>query len=324
MKRFRKTLTWAILSVSISLAVVMLSHLLSGGFDEFQKIPRRIFLLVGLSYVALYLIGGLGEYVFIRLLGYRISYIASLENFFFGNFFSYITPLYIGGQPFQIYHFTRVGVKSEDATNFVMTRLFETFMTTIVLSIAGARYAFGELRLSGISSVLLKVGFTLQTLWTFLILLFLLAPGMFSFILKPLLKPLGKSLTEWLETLKKSIKSVWKRRPYMIVVDSLFWLINVLIHTVPFYLVFRTLQGDFNMGFFKLTTLLALASTIAYYAPTPGASGGVEGTYQIVFSSIADPAVVASAVFVWRLFSFYAPIAVGLALSWRVKSWMEE
>jgi len=52
--------------------------------------------------------------------------------------------------------------------------------------------------------------------------------------------------------------------------------------------------------------LFILTNLVIYMLPTPGASGGVEGAYTLVFNFFAsDIQAVAVAVFMWRFATFY-------------------
>ena len=317
----KKFLVSAVIAVSISLGTMALIGFFNGGLDSIKSVPVSIHLITFFGFVLLYVFGGLSTKLFMWFLGYKISFLNSLENFFFGNFFSYITPMYIGGQPFQIHHLSKLGVKSGDATNFVMTRLFESFITTLVLDIAIYRYAMSNLGFGMVGGTLVKLGFVLQFLWTVLILLFLFFPNVFNFLIKPFFKLFmkGKNLESWLLSLKDSVRTVWKRKPLALVLDTMWWFVNISIHVIPFYTVFKYFNPNFKIGFFHLLAVLSLINTIAYYTPTPGATGGVEGVYHITLSGIVSYDAITISLFIWRVYSYYIPILVGLLLIWRVR-----
>ncbi|ABR30734.1 hypothetical protein SU69_04460 [Thermosipho melanesiensis] len=320
MKKFLRN---AVIAVSISLAIIVIMQFFQGDLSNFFKIPKYVFITTFLGYVLMYFIGGLYTKIFLKFLGYEVRFLSAFENYFFGNFFSYITPLYIGGQPFQVYHLSKLGVKSEDATNMVMTRLFETFFVTLVLDIWIFSYAFKNLDFSNLGKGLIIVGFVSQVGLVILILTFMFFPKLFKIAMVPVFKlfkfDLNK-LENWLSNLKKSVNNVWKKDFYIILIDTAFWFLMVCLHVVPYYLIFRHFS-HFNISFFRLVGVLSLLNSIAYYAPTPGAAGGIEGVYQISLSGIIRPSVISSAIFLWRLFSYYIPICFGLLFIWRVKDW---
>lgn len=154
----------------------------------------------------MYIIGGISTKVFLYALGYNVKYFDCFENYFFGNFFSYITPLYVGGKPFQIYHLSKLNVKTEDATNFVSTRLFETFIINIILDIWIFKYAFRNINISGIGKTIIFIGFIIQIIFTVTILLFMFFPNLFKFLTHPLARLLKINISKiekWLSNLKK-------------------------------------------------------------------------------------------------------------------------
>ena len=73
------------------------------------------------------------------------------------------------------------------------------------------------------------------------------------------------------------------------------------------------------MGFFHLLAVLSLVNTVAYYTPTPGATGGVEGIYHITLSGMVSYNSITVALLIWRVYSYYIPILVGLIMIWRVR-----
>ncbi len=318
----RKFVISAIIAVSISLGTMALIGFFSGGFDALENVPLRIHLITLFGFILLYIFGGLSTKLFMWFLGYKISFLNSLENFFFGNFFSYITPMYIGGQPFQIHHLSKLGVKNGDATNFVMTRLFESFITTLILDLSIYKYAMTKLNFGRVGETLIKLGFSLQFLWTVLILLFLFFPRVFNFLMRPafkIMKRKSDDLETWLLSLKSSVRTVWRKKPLALILDMIWWFVNISIHALPFYMIFEYFNPQFKMGFFHLLAVLSLVNTVAYYTPTPGATGGVEGIYHITLSGVVSYNSITVALLIWRVYSYYIPILVGLIMIWRVR-----
>ena len=316
----KKIIVNAVIAVAISLGSLAIIQFFGCNLFLLHEIPPYIYLYTSIGFLLLYILGGVSTKLFLHFMGYKIPYLIALENFFFGNFFSYITPLYVGGQPFQVYHLSKFGVKTEDATNFVTTRLFETFVTTLVLDILIIKYAINNLGFLKVGYVLIIIGFVFQFILAFSVFLFMIAPKSMIFLLKPFSKffPTQK-IEDWLGKLKNSARNVWKKKFYVVVIDQFFWLINISIHAIPYYLVFRWFNTGFHMNFFKFLSLLSLVNTVAYYAPTPGATGGIEGMYQLVFSPLVGGDAVGASILLWRIFSYYIPIFIGLIFIWRVK-----
>lgn len=116
---------------------------------------------------------------------------------------------------------------------------------------------------------------------------------------------------------------MWEKNAYIILIDTLFWFSIVCLHAVPYYLMFKHFS-NINISFLRLVGILTLVNTVAYFAPTPGAAGGIEGMYQISLKGIIEPSIISRSVFLWRFFSYYIPIFLGLAFIWRIKDWSKK
>ena len=57
---------------------------------------------------------------------------------------------------------------------------------------------------------------------------------------------------------------------------------------------------------------MTLLNMVVYYIPTPGASGSIEGAYQILFSSITGNSKgVLISIIGWRFATYYLQIIIG-------------
>ena len=55
---------------------------------------------------------------------------------------------------------------------------------------------------------------------------------------------------------------------------------------------------------------------ISSFVPLPGAMGAAEGSYVAFFSFVySNSSLVALSTFVWRIFTFYLPIVLGMGLT---------
>ena len=108
----------------------------------------------------------------------------------------------------------------------------------------------------------------------------------------------------------KSVKMIMKNRGLFIKVIALSLVFNLLVASIP-YFVLTAFGGD--VGFWScFGTTVAVMSAI-YFIPTPGNSGAAEGTFFVVFSALST-GYVFWAMLVWRLFSYYIYIIMGLII----------
>ena len=88
-----------------------------------------------------------------------------------------------------------------------------------------------------------------------------------------------------------------------------------------FGLDLESLGMDPVEGYFTVISCQAFVYLIASFVPLPGAIGASEASYITFFNYVYhDPSIVALSTFIWRGFTFYLPIVVGMALTLMVNN----
>lgn len=256
--------------------------------------------------------------------------IAMTEHFFNG-----ITPWATGGQPFQAYSFTKVKVKLSESTGLLLANLVIYMIATNGLSL------FGLLFLDTIIS-------TIDSWWIPIIF----AGYAINFSILAIMITLGKSKTVrgWLvrfvrfvchfKALKRFESKADELDVYFIQVQEAFddllkkkahfvfaILSKIIAHVFYYgasYFIIKSFGIPVEPGhFFLIMTGTSFALTAVGFFPTPGASGGVEGSTGQVYKSIilfitggaAVSSVVATAngvMLIWRLLSYYFIMLVSI------------
>jgi hypothetical protein len=115
---------------------------------------------------------------------------------------------------------------------------------------------------------------------------------------------------EWTEKLKESVQVLWKSG--FMFFDFPLTFISLLVQSFVLYLAIWLTSG--KIGFLDVTGLFYFLSLVVFYIPTPGASGGVEAVYQIVFSKILNSSEkTLASILIWRISTYYLPIFIGIA-----------
>ncbi|HOP83127.1 MAG TPA: lysylphosphatidylglycerol synthase domain-containing protein, partial [Fervidobacterium sp.] len=70
--------------------------------------------------------------------------------------------------------------------------------------------------------------------------------------------------------------------------------------------------------------IMTMLNTVVYYIPTPGSSGGVEGFYQLIYSTIYGGKASMSGIVVYRFVTYYLIVFLGTALVWRFARFRKE
>ncbi len=322
-----------LIAFAIGFAVFTLLVLISDREDlqnAISKFPKIVFLyMVGILLLD-YLVGGLRNYIVLRTFNKKISFLDALENNFFGIFFSFVTPMSIGGQPFQIYHLTQLGINSADVTNIVLSRTFGSLLVNFFIALCflaeALRYLTNKSQILVISiGLLISIVLTVLALVAFLNAKFV---AKFLSVLTKLTKSekirkIEENAFEWISKMSASTKKLWTEKLYVMILDMLLGaLMFIFLIPIQLYLPLVYMTKRKNVAsYFGFVSLFILVNTTAVYIPTPGSSGGIEGLYKIVLSNIYGSGTATSALLIWRLVTYYLPIVVGLLLIWRMNMW---
>lgn len=307
--------------------------------DEFRhkllSMPLALLALAYAIYFVMYVIDGIRNVLVFKSLGIRMKFIPSMVSVMYGNLFSYVTPFYLGGQPFQIWYLTQHGAPAADSTNVIVSR-FVAYMVVTTLTAFFTWLWFNGLMLSlGLGTFLFAAGFGLTSLSIVVIAAFMLSrkvQGHFIRLVtwKPvaaifrLLRKDPVALEAGIEAsahqYQASLKSLWHRGNFLfLTVDTFMDLVNVCIHSFALWVCMYWFAGPGAILPNPLETflLMNLVAAVVGLIPTPGGTGAAEAAYIAVFTSplITNAASsVAAAVFVWRVATFYLPILIGFVL----------
>lgn len=277
-----------------------------------------------------YVIHALRLMIVIRSMGYKITFPQAIENVFFNIYFSFVTPMSIGGQPFQIYHLLKIGVPTYDATNISISRMFVGIMVVFFVDIMLIGQVIGILKGT--------VGLTIVLLG-FLVTLVISFAGFFAFINKKFLfgifrfvKRLTKSqklknkeeaALEWIEKMSTSTKTLFMRNYWALIIDFALGLVTSVITPFQLKLCIEAVSGN-SIPLSVIWGTLMMLNTVVYYIPTPGSSGGIEGFYQLVFSHLYDAKSAMTGILIHRIITYYLIIFFGTILIWKFAKLRED
>ncbi|WP_088368830.1 lysylphosphatidylglycerol synthase transmembrane domain-containing protein [Thermosipho sp. 1070] len=299
-------------SIAISFSVIILFQFFysfSVGINVFlsKKFILGIFILI-----LIYLIDSLRLKLLLCFFGYKIPFFETVRNVFFGKFFSFITPMSIGGQPYQIYHLSKIGVKTEDATNIIISRTLEISIVILALDLIFVKPILNAYPKS-IGFTLIVVGFLVSLGVSILIFLGFVNRKFLEKILlffgRIFKKRMEKDkILKWIDSLHESINILWVKNPWMLFFDIILYFLTICMYGFILYMFVV------NINFWYIIGVLALLNSVAYYIPTPGSSGGIEGTYQLVFSQIFGGNKAIELITIYRIITFYFPLILGTLL----------
>jgi uncharacterized protein (TIRG00374 family) len=296
--------------------------------DALRKVSWEHLLVPFVIYVAIYLIDSLRLKLVLRQFGGRIKIGDAFTNSLMGYFFSYLTPMATGGQPFQIYHLKKLGIDAKTSTNIIVSRWIEYLGSAIVLTLVFIPLIFPLLKTASVQTTFITVGFSVSVAASIVIVILFMRPDWIGRLLRFLEKSFigrlvtrltkkknwGEAAHAWSHDLKRNIAFLWKEKFYIVALDLVLGLAVLVLQVFSLAWVLVTLVGV-QLDFFQAFITVLLLNLVVYYIPSPGASGGLESVYTMVFSLYTgQPHLSFIAIIVWRFATYYLQIFFGLAV----------
>lgn len=247
-----------------------------------------------------------------------------VENGLVGSFFSGITPSATGGQFAQAYIFKKQGIKLSDAASLLWADfiVYQSTMMVYVSLLFLLRYTH-YMALIGPFFLMILVGYIINlgvigVLWT--MALFPKIYQTFSSLAVKLLakvrivKDKDKTLNAWSHQLQAFTKEIQKlKNDKKLIVNTV--CINVLRLTLLYSLPFVIAKAiGIPLPFTKLLDVIALSSFVSManaFIPIPGASGGTEAIFVLLFSVIIGGPQASSVMILWRASTYHLVMLIG-------------
>ena len=320
----RKIIIAVIVGLSINI-------LLSFCFDFKQMLAALVratpwqILVPFASICVVYVIDCLRYHIVFRQFGVRLSFRDALYNNVIGYFFSNITPSSAGGQPFQVYHFSRLGLDTTTSTNIIFSRLMVSNFAQLIVILAFFHRGIALLGSTGNGAYVLALGMVSTAFISVILLLVFIRPtliGRLAFAIEEnrLGRFIGKvsknehwaeKLSSWTFELRDSFRFLWSRRTLAVLADLFLFYLDQVVWAFGLYYPLCGLTGT-RLPFVDFLFAFIVCGLVSAYIPTPGASGSVEASYALVLGGMTgSPGAALSAIFLWRIGAYYAHLLVG-------------
>jgi len=318
----RRVLRFALIAVILGFGV---NAFLSIFMDPRQFIHslrnvRVIYFAVPLGlFVASHVVDSLRLMLVTSQFRFRLSFVQAFYNSAVGTFFTNITPMTAGGQPFQIYHLSSVGVPAATSTNIIMSRFVEQAMTSLVISLFFITQISWVASTLGVGKHLVYVALAISLCATSLLLTLLIRPHVIGRLairlehtgLGRLVGRVSRThnwapkLHRWSHSLRTNVRMLWSEKTWVMILDIVGGVANIFLHAYSLQFVLEGIVGV-KLSFVAVIITYVILWQVVFYVPTPGASGGVEGAFALVYSGMTSalgPTIIA--IFVWRFATFY-------------------
>ena len=291
------------------------------------------FLLIALVGIVIYwLLEALSMQLICNDLFRGFSFFKTFIVTIIGQYFNCITPLSSGGQPMQAYYYTRFGLPVEHAMPMLLCRFIAYQFTMIVYAIIvlALRFNYFMQDLRPIM-YLVAIGFIGGFVLIAMLLSLAFAKNGIMRIVTWAINLLGRIgiLKDAEHTLFEATKSLEEsyvgmryllKRPSLLIKVSLVTFVQLTVYFSLSWVIFAGFGLEAN-DYFTVVSCQAFVYLIASFVPLPGAIGASEASYITFFNYVyGDPAIVALSTFIWRFFTFYLPIVLGMTLTLMVNN----
>lgn len=281
-----------------------------------RKMDVRYF--IGAAALGIFFVSAEGCMIWylLRPLDEKTRFFKCIKYSFIGFFFSGITPSATGGQPMQLYHMNRDGLRASDSTVVLMAVAVIYKFVLVVMGLFMLVFGYGRLsEYLGQYIWLYYLGLFLNTALVVILLIVIFCPGLFKSIVFH-----GEKLLVKLHILKHSQERIEKLSGFADRYHSTvqFYLKNkrkiavvvgftVIQRASVFFLTYLVYRGFHLSGTGMLTVMMVQASV--YIAvdmlPLPGAQGITELMYKTVFAGIFPGSFLTASMCVSRGINFY-------------------
>lgn len=286
---------------------------------------KPIFLICALGCMVIYWLLEAGAFKSLcRGLKSKIGFKDCFHTSMIGQLFNCITPFATGGQPMQAYTLTKCGMGLGQASCALLAKfiVYQTVLTLYTTAVIAFKLNFFVANVSGFALIIL-IGFAVN----FLVMLLIFSIGFFPKITAKALNGLlrlaaklkiVKKLDEKQEKLNSEIEkfyndfSILKKNPAQFIVPALLTVLQLTaFFSVP-YFVCLSLSAT-HISYSLIVCAAAFVLMISSFVPLPGGSGGAEGGFYMFFGMFfVQSGILAAAVLLWRIVTFYFPIIAGM------------
>ena len=317
------SILFIVLSVVIVFCVAFGNQELHSAWDAILNLDVRWLLGLLGCWFAYAFFDAVGSWYCLRRQGYSLRITTVFSITLIGFFYSNITPGASGGQPMQVNSMFKAGVPVGNGTTAVTVRVLANQLMISVLSLVMLllNRPFVYRQLEG-AIWLVRIGWVVNAAAVPLMLLAAFKrswlQNLISWLLRLLVKirivrkqeELQAKIDEALDTYHTAIGTLL-RSPLHILFQCLCSTLSVLALTGSIIFVYHAL-GMKGTPWYQLLTLSMLLFVSASYAPLPGASGAQEGGFLYYFRGIFTGGTIGIALLIWRFFTYYLFLFVGL------------
>lgn len=320
-----------ILFVVLILAVLIIVVCLKGDVKSiFNAITscNKAYLFIAIGLIIIFLICTAASLQILVRVRHKLNIFDSFNIANCAQFYNGITPFQSGGQPFQVYYYTKVNIKPDESTSIIMMNFIIHQLVLNILSVVALILYFDDLFTNStfLFRVAVIVGFSIN----FIILLVLIFVSISVRVKRFFLWIIGgvtklkifrkkredilAKANDFFDKSQNSFKELFSHI-WALIFSVLVKVISLVAYFLVPYFIFKSLNisvGKEDILFIFWMT--AFAFVIMSFMPTPGASGGAEWAFTSVFATMyvgLEGDTLLSSLLIWRFLTYYLVMILG-------------
>lgn len=322
-KKYALNILWIIL-----FAIIAIYFSLRGEYQDIMAVLGGIdvFWLIVIILLAIvpYLFDGLILTIFARIYKKTYRLKQGIVNALSGGFFNGITPFASGGQFAQVYIFKKQGVETTSGIgillmNFIVYQIAMVFYTLLILI-----FKFNKFYTEFSSFVSLAlIGFAINAVVIFGLLFGAISHRFQRFLTGTVLLIGHKlhivknyevskvNLDQKILDFRRELGIMSKHKGTIAVIFVLFLIRLTILYSIPFFTMLSLGRSLPFSEYFDYVGISAFIYMITSFIPIPGASGGSEATYVLLYSYVMGNVMASSSMLIWRFATYYLVMLSG-------------
>lgn len=292
--------------------------------------------------LSFYLVESIILTVLARMYKRNYKYSKGFLNCMIGAFFSGITPSNSGGQFAQAYTFSKQGVKITNAASILLMHFIVYQTVSVLFSMLVLIFKFDEMRaytqvikIFGINFEILSLavlGFAINASVILVLFFAAFSKKLHHFITTTGVKIMYKfhfikdmdqkalELNAKFESFRIELKRLMQNGWILIATCLLFLIKLLLLNIIPYFVALslgvKFRSDDTFLNILNTTSMSLFSTTITGMVPIPGASGGAELVFKMLFDNFfyADGSQINAIILIWRSITYYLGLIIGFII----------
>lgn len=294
-------------------------------FEAVRTAKIQVLGIMAAIMLVYYFIDAFILYLICKARGYKLRLRQTFVTNMTGVLFSDLTPSATGGQFAQVYVFHNQGIHAGQASG-ILAIVFITYQIVIITyatiaMLVNARAIFQNSQ----SIVIGAVGFAVNVIITGGIFLATKSAKVHDFLIVKVIGFLAKikivknyektagEISESFSEFRDESAELFAKRKLFIQVCLCHAVKLTFFYTLPFFAAMSLGVPVTIADLPKFISLAAAISLFNTFMPLPGASGGSEASFVMLFGFLGKT-VASTAMLIWRVFSFYFGLVLSLGI----------